>query len=299
MPIISPAADPVQEERRRRERQKQRALDTLQSLAGQGVSLKRHVFFVPGWAGEEGKAWKGYDGKVLRGHGPVKAWIDRIVRNPDKVTYIRYVDFSEEESRNSRSFLEFADIVKARVREKVVSAAEPIDLIGHSMGGLDIVAAITQGRDPLANVENCVTVASPLMGVAYARFVRAVDQLLPWLQWEPYHYVQVRNMDHHCAAIAKINALGNRVKLLERIKAFYQLEGTQDMTVMRNARLRRDDLPNSLKQKIAHLIIEGASHSGAAGITHDPRTVLYLISIIAGIHIEQPARNYGFVFRKI
>jgi len=298
MPVISPTADPAQEERRKRERQKQRVLETLQSLAGRGVALKRHVFFVPGWAGEEGKAWTGYDGKVLPGHGPVKSWIDRIVRNPDKVTYISYVDFSEAESRNSKSFLEFAELLKARVRAKVDSPGDSIDLIGHSMGGLDIVAAITQGRDPLTNVEYCVTVASPLMGVAYARFVKAVDRLLPWIQWQPYHYVQVRNMDHHCAAIAKTNSLENRVRLLERVGAFYQLEGTQDMTVMRNARLRTDGLAKSLRQKITHLVIEGASHSGAAGITHDPRTILYLVSIIAGIPIEQPARNYGFVFRK-
>lgn len=298
MPIIPLATDPVQEERRKRERQKERALDKLRSLAGQGITLKRPVFFVPGWTGEEGKAWKGYDAKVLPGHGPVRAWIDRIIRKPDRTSRISYIIFSKEESRNSKSFLDFAEILKARVRGKVASQDEPIDLIGHSMGGLDIVAAITQGQDPLLNVNNCVTVASPLRGVAYARFIKELDKLLPWLDWEPHHHVQIRNMGHRSNPISKINSLENRVKLLERISAFYQLEGTQDMRVMRSARLRTDGLPNSLKQKITHLIIEGASHSGAAGITHDPRAVLYLISIILGIPIEQPTRNYGFIFRR-
>lgn len=294
MPIIPEPIDPVQEELAKRSRQKEQALAKLDSLVGQGLALKRHVFFVPGWAGEEGQAWKGYDKPVLKGHAPVKEWIDKLVRNPDKVTYVSYLDFSPQESAKSKSFLDFAEILKARVRAQA-RADEPVDLIGHSMGGLDIVAAITQGSDALANVQNCVTVASPLKGIAYDKFVKEVDRLLPWLHWEPYHYVQVRNMDHHADAITMINALENRVKLLEEVNAFYQLEGTQDMTVMRNARLRTDSLLDALKQKITQLIIEGATHSGAAGITHDPRTVLYLISVIADIPIEKPKLNYGYV----
>lgn len=295
MPIIPVAADPVREEAAKRERQKQRALEKLNSLAGKGVSLNRQVFFVPGWTGEEGKAWKEPYPKLLKGHGPIKNWIDRIVRNPDRVTYVSYLDFSVEESKASASFLDFGELLKKKVRSKLASD-EPIDLIGHSMGGLDIVAAITQGNDALMNVENCVTVASPLKGVPYGRFVEQVDKLLPFLHWEPYHHIQVRNMDEHCKAIRQINELENRARLLERVKALYQLEGTQDSTVMRNARLRTDGLPETLKQKVNQLVIEGASHSGATGITQDPRTMLHLVSVIADIPIEKPAMNYGFVY---
>jgi len=295
MPIIPEPADPVQEESAKRRRQKEQALAKLNSLVGKSLSLKRHVMFVPGWAGEEGQAWRGYDQPVLKGHAPIKEWIDKIVKDSGKVTYVKYLDFSPQESSASKSFLDFAELLKAKVRKEVASD-EPIDLIGHSMGGLDIAAAITQGDDALTNVQNCVTVASPLKGIAYDKFVKKVDELLPWLHWEPYHYVQIRSMDHHADAITRINTLENRVKLLQRVKAFYQLEGTQDITVMRNARLRTDGLPDALKQKITQLMIEGASHSGATGITHDPRTVLYLISIIADIPIEKPKFNYGYIY---
>lgn len=297
MPIIPEPTDPVREESAKRQRHKQQALDKLTALAGQGLALKRHIFFVPGWTGEEGKAWKEPYPTLLVGHRPIKAWIDRIARNPDRVTYVNYLDFSVQESMASRSFFEFGEMLKKKVRAQV-SDHDAIDLIGHSMGGLDIVAAITQGDDALTNVENCVSVASPLRGVAYARFVKEVDRLLPFLHWRPYHHIQVRNMDHHCEAIGKVNSLDTRTRLLQRVGAFYQLEGTQDMTVMRNARLRTDGLPSSLKEKITHLTIEGASHSGATGITQDPRTILYLISVIAGIPIEKPARNYGLVYTK-
>jgi triacylglycerol esterase/lipase EstA (alpha/beta hydrolase family) len=295
MPIIPEPVDPVKEEAAKRRRQKERALARLSSLAGKGVSLKRHAFFVPGWAGEEGKAWRGYDKPVLKGHGSIKNWIDRIVRTPDKVTYVSYVEFSEKESQVSRSFFEFAELLKARVRAEI-KPDEAIDLIGHSMGGLDMVAAITQGKDPLLNVVNCVTVASPLQGIPYAGFVKRVDELLPWLEWKPWHHEQVKNMAHHSREIERINAHENRTVLLERVKAFYQLEGTQDMTVMRNARLRTDGLPDALKNKITQLVIEGATHSGAAGITHDPRTALFLTSILADIPIEKPKFNYGYVY---
>lgn len=295
MPIIPVAEDPHKAEQKRRELQKQKAIERLEFLAGKGVALKRHVFFVPGWAGEHGKAWTGYDKPVLKGHGSIKSWIDRIVRNPERVTYVSYLEFSDKESEASKSFFDFAELLKARVRAHA-APDEPVDLIGHSMGGLDILAAITQGKDALTNVENCVAVASPLQGIVYSQFVKLADQLLPGMKWEPYHYVQVRNLATTCAAIRKINSLENRVRLLERVKTFYHAEGTQDPTIMRSARLRREGLPKHLKAKIQQLVVEGASHSGAAGITHDPRTVLHLVSIIADIQIEKPKLNYGCVY---
>ena len=74
MPIIPEPLDSVKEELVRRQRQKEQALARLDSLAGAGLALTRHVFFVPGWAGEEGQAWKGYDKPVLQGHASVKEW---------------------------------------------------------------------------------------------------------------------------------------------------------------------------------------------------------------------------------
>lgn len=189
MPILPIAEDPHKAEQRKREQQKQRALEKLSSLAGQGASLKRHVFFVPGWTGEEGKAWKEPYPKLLKGHGPVKSWIEKIVQNPDRVTYVSYVDFSSQESKNSRSFLDFGELLKARVRSKIAGSQEPVDLIGHSMGGLDILAAITQGEPPLddeygdfehsATCDGCETDFEPSYSLEYANDVLRRGILCP------------------------------------------------------------------------------------------------------------------------
>ena len=177
MPIIPVHEDPLKTEERRRRLQKQDAIRKLEALEKSGVALARHVFFVPGWAGEEGQAWTGYAAPVLAGHVAVKHWIERVVKNTERVTYISYLEFSKKESAASKSFLDFAELLKARVRARV-SGDEPIDLVGHSMGGLDIIAAITQGPDALTRVEHAVAVASPLRGIAYSRFVKRVDELL-------------------------------------------------------------------------------------------------------------------------
>lgn len=39
-----------------REAEKRQALEELEALAAQGLTLARHVFFIPGWDGEGGSA---------------------------------------------------------------------------------------------------------------------------------------------------------------------------------------------------------------------------------------------------
>jgi len=67
------------------------------------------------------------------------------VKNPKLVNY---VTFTDAQSRSCSSFLDFADILKAKVLRKV-SKRQGFDLVGHSMGGLDAVAAIVDDKDPL------------------------------------------------------------------------------------------------------------------------------------------------------
>lgn len=52
--------------------------------------------------------------------------------------------------------------------------AEQVDLVGHSQGGLDILAALDQGED---QVKNVVTLATPWKGAAVASVARRFDGL--------------------------------------------------------------------------------------------------------------------------
>ena len=277
-----------------REAEKRRALEELDTLAAQGLTLARHVFFIPGWDGEEGQCWTSPYPKLLKGHAPVKSWLTRIVRNPARVTFISYLTFTMKESKACEDFFEFAELLKGKIRQ-VIEPGEPMDLVGHSMGGLDAIAAITRGDDPLTGVVNCIAVGAPLQGFSYGKILKRLDQLLPLVHWDAHHHVQARNMDCDSAAIKAINTPEIRRRLLERIDAFYDLEGTQDIVVARNARLRTDGCPKELAQKVRHLQIGGATHTASTGLTQDPRTVLSLLKIIAGLPIQLPKGNRGFL----
>ena len=281
-PIVPVPVDPVREAEASRQAAKRQALRELEALEVQQLHLSRPVLFVPGWAGEEGMCWMApYDG-LLTGHAPAKAWVERIVSQADRRQFVRFLTFSLAESKASESFLEFATLLKAKIRAAVPSGS-PIDLVCHSMGSLDAIAAITQPPDPLDGVTNLVAVASPLQGIVYGKLVKPIDELLPFLRWEPHHYVQVANMNAEAPAMRVITTLEARRRLLARIGALHEIEGTQDMVVMRSARLRRDGLSPTALGKITHRAVDGAMHTGPAGVTQDPRTVWQILRILGGM----------------
>ncbi|MBI2173981.1 MAG: hypothetical protein HYU33_02150 [Candidatus Omnitrophica bacterium] len=294
-PSVPASLDPVKVEAAKRQKQKAEALKELEAWTGQGLNLSRRVFFVPGWAGEEGKCWIAPYQPSRKGHRPIKEWLGAIVRNPGHVTYIHYLRFTEKESQSCPTFLEFAELVKAKIGEQVAKD-EPIDLIGHSMGGLDMTASLTVGQAPLANpVVNCVAVGSPLRGVAYGNLVDRIKMLIPNLAWLPHHFTQLKNMDHGAGAIRLVNQLQMRRLLMERVRMFYGIFGTQDTVVGRNAQLRTEGLTEEQKRRVVNRFVEGATHTGVAGITQDPRTAVLLVHILAGLSIAANKGNQGFL----
>jgi pimeloyl-ACP methyl ester carboxylesterase len=274
-----PPRDPVRAEAQRRRKQKQQALADLNQLAQQGIRLKRHVFFIPGWAGDEGHSWtRPYD-NLLKNHHPMKEWARRIARTSGGGKPAKFLSFTLAESKACPTFYEFAQLLKRKIL-KNIPEGQPMDLVGHSMGGLDIIAAITEGPRPLRNVVNAIAVGSPLQGVFYGHLVRRVDTLLPFLRWDEHHHVQVRNLDKRAPAILKANSIAVRRRLLSRIHAFTDIRGTQDYVVMRSGRLRTKGLSESTRRRVRHLAVDGASHTGRSGLTQDPRTALFLFQIL-------------------
>lgn len=155
------AEDSITRIRLERERQKQAAREKLQALQTEKITLNRPVFFVPGWRDEDGTCWletcKDTDEQ------PIRDWVPEVVTNP---ALAHYVTFTDAESRGCESFVDFGQLVKERVWE-AIGRDTPFDAIGHSMGGLDIVAALLDEDEPLAHLHYLITVATPHRGTEW------------------------------------------------------------------------------------------------------------------------------------
>ena len=122
--------------------QRKNAADRLEELAKNKLELKRPVFFIPGWTDESCVCWMS---PYLSRGMCMKEWVPRIIKNPDLVNY---VSFSNKESESCKSFFDFGDILKEKIWGRIGKKTD-FDSVGHSMGGLDAVAAITDEEDTL------------------------------------------------------------------------------------------------------------------------------------------------------
>ena len=286
-PFLSPTPLPedIGEERRLAMAQAARELETL---AGQGLLLKRPVFFVPGWTGESSTAW-------LTPYTPrntaTKMWIDRIFRNA--TDYAVYVTLAEESPR-CHSFCDFGQIVVEKIGER-----QPCDCVGHSMGGLDIAAAVALCHPPLLNVQHFIAFGSPLRGTEWGEIRAKLGGLLPHL------LDQAKSMDPDQPFIKRLQSPESLQRLLSRVTHVYSLYGTRDMAVRRSPKLSYRNIdpnwqgadPEDFKKKVRVIDIQGAEHTGRLGITQDPRAVLWLVRILGDLPLPEVQLNHGYLFR--
>lgn len=265
-----------------------RAARELETLASQGLLLKRPVFFVPGWTGESAAAW-------LTPYTPrntaTKTWIDRTFRNAaDYAVYVTFV----EESPHCHSFCDFGRIVVEKI-----GGRRPCDCVGHSMGGLDIAAAIALCDPPLLNVKSFVTFGSPLRGTEWGEIRSKLGRLLPHL------LNQAKSMDPDQPFIKQLRSPESLKRLLGRVEKLYCLYGTRDMAIRKGGRINYKDIdptwqgtnPKTFKAKVRVIDIQGADHTGGLGITQDPRAILWLVRILGDLPLPEKRLNYGYLLR--
>lgn len=288
------AADPFQEMIEEREKQKEEALGILKAYKEDKVTLRRPVFFVPGWTDESCGCWSA----AYRKNTAMKEWIDAICINPYEARYVKF----EEESPSCRSFLDFGEVLKKKIWSDIGKDRE-FDLVGHSMGGLDIRAALALG-ELLSQNHNCLTVATPHQGDnlgginVWSRNTFLGRALIGWIlhQDTPYHREQSKGLDPDYEPIKIINRTENKLLFLQRVSKLYEFKGTRDFTVKDSAYIDKSDIPLEYRSsKIEDIEIGGADHTGKLGITQDPRTVLSIISILLGRELEKPEYNKGFL----
>lgn len=267
-------------------KQRKNAADKLEELAKNKIELKRPVFFIPGWTDETCVCWMT---PYLKRDICIKEWAKKVVKNAD---FINYVSFSVKESKSCKSFFDLGDILKEKIWD-VIGKKTDFDLVGHSMGGLDAVAAIADEEGTLLNVNKLVTVATPHQG-------SELGEIGPIFRKYPEHIAsQCVNLDPDQPAIKLINKPDAREKLLNRVEKLYCLMGTRDQAVMRSARYNKAGIDQRLyEKKVEILEIDGATHSQKYGITQDARTVLAILRILLDIEFEKLKYNYGYLYKK-
>ena len=277
-----PGNNPVTELQQQRQDERQQAVAQLEALAQHPPTLQRPVFFVPGWTDEQNRCWTS---PYRSGDVTINTLLARTMRNP---TSARYVTFTQRQSQRSTSFLDFGRLLKRRIVKAIGDA--PCDLVGHSMGGLDAIAAMLDDARPRLRVTNLVTVATPHQGSELGEIAAQLGH------FSPHHALQAKHLDPDQPPIQFLNQLDTRRALLQRVGRLWCLMGTRDMAVMRSARYRTDGLSAALKQKIEVIDIGGARHSAIYGITQDPRLILGVITILLGMAVEPPRYHDGTLY---
>lgn len=272
----------------------------LKAYKNNKIRLKRDVFFIPGWTDQACICWiepyteSGIDRRAGWEY-TVKDW-EYIIENPEKIHYLQLVENndsiniirnrqrkvkkvefkSDDQSYSYTNFFQFAELIKNKIR---ATGAREFDLVGHSMGGLDIISAVVLDRnldayqevndfiksEPLEGVGLLITVATPYKGSAPADLVKntKIDE---WFrpEWSDGIRKQCENLAHNSKFISIINQKKIRDRLLKKVKiGVYTFSGGNDGAVK-----PEDAFIEGAKN---HEPFKLVSHSQRMGITQDPR----------------------------
>lgn len=287
--------NPVTQIQKTRLEQIKRCFDELKSYEQKKLRLDRPVFFVPGWCGKDCSAWliqyKDAKGPDKEYSLPMKYWMDRIIENNDMA---HFVTFTDEEEMSSPSFIELGVCLKKKVLS--LFGSSPVDLVGHSMGGLGIRAAISDETAPALSVENVITLGTPNRG---SRLSSRLVKTLPMLYSE-HQKQQALSMHPTSSAMKFIDSIKERINMLGSIKKFYSFLGGKDLTVGRSPLLNEKDIPAKFyQQKVKKVDFLGANHTGDDGLTQDPRYILAVIKILCGIPLKSSPKNFGYIVQSI
>jgi hypothetical protein len=291
--------NPVRILRREKEKDLEKDFSELTSYRQNKLKLQYPTFFIPGWTGENCSAWKEFYPNIAKRYKeyykPIKYWVDEIIGNKEEADF---VTFTEEESMSSKSFIELGKYLKQKLFDKVKDS--PINLVGHSMGGLDIRAAVIDDEATVLNVKNVITVGTPNNGTPEAglfKFGLVKDFLTKLGLFKQHHIQQGYNLCSGSIPIRFINTIENKIKLLNKIDKFYVLMGLRDFTVRESPKLNREGIPDDIFDgKVKTIQTFSAEHSNKDGITQDPRILLPMLKILCGIELKDDY-NYGYIFR--
>jgi len=280
-----PTSDPVQQLFQTIEKEKADALAQLKAWARGPLTLKRPVFFVPGWTDDICTGWTI---PYSSGNTSMKDWGERVFSNPELAYYL---NFSKADSDSYDSFLDCSRIIRDRVR-RLLGPKKEFDILGHSMGGLDIRAAVIDDKDPLLGVNNCIFVGVPNEGSQWGDLCKA-HLISSRKKLTAAQIIQGVNMDPDHPIIQTINHIELKRLFLKNINRLYNLRGWKDTAVFGRSRFQYPGMEAEFPGKVMEMNYDGTTHTGRNGMTQDPRLIADIVRILLELPLAAPRLNYG------
>jgi pimeloyl-ACP methyl ester carboxylesterase len=273
--------------------QRARARERLREWTEHPLTLRRRVYFVPGFTDEDGLSCWGDDGSRTL---CLASELPEVCANAELATFVNFtVDGAPPRYENFIRFgAHLARLVEAdRIAAGHAGAEAEVDLVCHSMGGLDALAAIALlddhpelGAPPLQRVRNVITFDTPFLGFAaagnalFGRLKRMQRPDEPWLM------SQLLAMETDSLRIAEVARARDR--FLSRVQAFWPrgADNTGGLIEVPHESASfggpADFGPAGRGQYRGYRPWEDTSHSCAKGLTRDPRAIVEALEILAG-----------------
>lgn len=279
--------------------------------------LHRPVFFVPGWTDQGCLCWLEPDVESGLDRRPgweytIDDWVRRVVEPTDagNVRFLRLVHddrqclierfvsgarkgkikrvcWDGDSSASFENFFQFAELLKAKIR---ATGSTAYDLVGHSMGGLDCIAALTLDATvdpepevqrwitspPLEGSHRLITVATPFRGSPGGWLTKhtKLDELA-MRQWSPAIRRQAEAMSPDSPFIRIMTAPARQQRLVARLSGGVHTFGSRNDIAVPDANRLIDGATNH-----PAAAFQLARHSQRMGIPQDPRLALSLFQIL-------------------
>jgi pimeloyl-ACP methyl ester carboxylesterase len=271
--------------------QRVRARAALREWCGRPLTLRRRVYFVPGFTDEGGlSCWGAAGGRDLC----FANQLPEVCANPELATF---VDFKANGAPpRYENFIRFgAHLARLVAQDRVAAGpatdAAEVDIVCHSMGGLDALAAIALLDDypeldvpPLACVRNVITFDTPFLG-----FAAAGNPLLGKLKRmqrpdEPWLTSQLLAMETDSLRIAEVAQA--RDGFLARVQAFWprgadNTAGLLEVPHESASFGEPEEFAQASRERYrGYRAWEDTSHSGTRGLTRDPRAMVEALEIL-------------------
>lgn len=259
----------------------------IKAWESQRVTLRRPLYFVPGLSDESGESCWGTPGEKNSFHGVM----NRICSNPIYARFHRFLVGSPPHPPHHEDFITFGADLARRIWDDVSHSGEEVDVVCHSMGGLDTFAAIALlddypelGVQPLRLVDNVITFDTPFTGFNAADnaiFMKLKKQQRPD---EPTLISQAIALKTGALRMHEVDQ--RRDRFLQNVRAFYprgadNFGGLLEVPHESASFGKQSDFAPEWRDRYRPYVSwEDTTHSGPRGVTRDLRAIVEVVTLL-------------------